>query len=571
MMFICLSVGTMMSQVEGQGYLVLQTADGQLVLKDSDIDRMTFDINDNINNQNFQHTWYVIGGDVADGTWNFDLIQGRIPMYIENEDNGIVTFTGYFAGKGFKVVGESWDDQWGIMYGGNFGDFWKDTASDIITVPSPGFYTVRLDNINDYLTITPVDITAPSYTTVSMSGTFNEWQDTDMQRVPGSNSHDWYCAITFDEDVEMKFKADNSWNVNWGRDIFPSGQGVQDGANIPVKAGTYIVFFNELTGYYHFYNPNNPVPDKYVVPTFDLPIEFDETYVDFETYESPTVQLFRNVHIPLEVDYAVSYQTVIGGISYDGLKEQISTSELESIVQNKYGLASMERELTVTVIADVMVNGFPEQYSASTTITCKLPKPTMPEYLYFIGATDGWSSSSQRLASPDFNGIYTGFCYVADPNGWGLEYKLKPNADNWDNDLNSDSFSQFLGDAKGTGGGNNNLSVSAGEGVYYMEVDMNNATFKAVKVNQMSIIGAFSNWSEDVDMTWDATTYSYKATGVGATAVGWKFRVNHDWTINLGGTLNNLSNYGDNLYVNANTIELFPTRRDSNNIYCTAE
>jgi hypothetical protein len=218
-----------------------------------------------------------------------------------------------------------------------------------------------------------------------------------------------------------------------------------------------------------------------------------------------------------------------------------------------------------------MVNGFPEQYSASTTITCKLPKPTMPEYLYFIGATDGWSSSSQRLASPDFNGIYTGFCYVADPNGWGLEYKLKPNAENWENELNSDSFSQFLGDAKGTGGGNNNLSVSAGEGVYYMEVDMNNATFKAVKVNQMSIIGAFSNWSEDVDMTWDATTYSYKATGVGATAVGWKFRVNHDWTINLGGTLNNLSNYGDNLYVNANTIELFPTRRDSNNIYCTAE
>lgn len=53
-------------------------------------------------------------------------------------------------------------------------------------------------------------------------------------------------------DGEAKFRADNDWTYNWGAGDFPSGVGIQDGANIPVPAGEYKVTFNSVTGEYSF-------------------------------------------------------------------------------------------------------------------------------------------------------------------------------------------------------------------------------------------------------------------------------------------------------------------------------
>jgi hypothetical protein len=40
--------------------------------------------------------------------------------------------------------------------------------------------------------------------------------------------------------------------VNWGATEFPTGIGVQNGSNIPITAGTYVVVFNDITGGYNF-------------------------------------------------------------------------------------------------------------------------------------------------------------------------------------------------------------------------------------------------------------------------------------------------------------------------------
>ena len=100
---------------------------------------------------------------------------------------------------------------------------------------------------------------------------------------------------------------------------------------------------------------------------------------------------------------------------------------------------------------------------------------------------------------------------------------------------------------------------------------MASATLNAVKVEKMGIIGGFNDWAGDVDMTWNATDYCFEATGVGVTDGGWKFRVNADWAINLGGTTENLVANGDNLTVAGSTIKLYPTRKGKDNIYCTVE
>lgn len=191
-------------------------------------------------------------------------------------------------------------------------------------------------------------------------------------------------------------------------------------------------------------------------------------------------------------------------------------------------------------------------------------------FIYFIGATDGWKSSDQKLALVDeAKGVYTGYVYVADPNGAGLQFKFQRVAGSWDNEINAGTFNTFSDAA--TTNENGNIGVNTGEGVYYFDVNLGEGTIKATKVETMGIMGQFNGWSSDAVMAWNAEEYCFEATNVGVTADGWKFRVNGGWDINLGGSLNNLTAGGDNITVAGNTVKLYPTRKTNDNIYCTVE
>ena len=191
-------------------------------------------------------------------------------------------------------------------------------------------------------------------------------------------------------------------------------------------------------------------------------------------------------------------------------------------------------------------------------------------FIYFIGSTDGWKSNDQKLALvDDAKGVYTGYVYLADPNAAGFEFKFQRAQGNWDTAIGAGTFVSFGGAAIGVDNGN--IGVNAGEGVYYMDVNLSEGTITATKVETMGMIGGFNNWDGDAKMTWNAEEYCFEATNAGVTADGWKFRVNSDWGINLGGSLNNLTAGGDNLTVAGNTVKLYPTRKTSDNIYCTVK
>lgn len=190
-------------------------------------------------------------------------------------------------------------------------------------------------------------------------------------------------------------------------------------------------------------------------------------------------------------------------------------------------------------------------------------------FIYFIGSTDGWKSSDQKLALVDeAKGVYTGYVYVADPNGAGLQFKFQRVAGSWDNEINAGAFVSFGGAATNENG---NIGVNAGEGVYYFDVNLSEGTITATKIETMGMIGDFNKWAGDAPMTWNAEEYCFEATNVGVTADGWKFHVNGGWGINLGGSLNNLTAGGDNITVAGNTVKLYPTRKTNDNIYCTVE
>lgn len=195
-------------------------------------------------------------------------------------------------------------------------------------------------------------------------------------------------------------------------------------------------------------------------------------------------------------------------------------------------------------------------------------------FIYFIGSTDGWKSNDQKLALvDDAKGVYTGYVYLADPNAAGFEFKFQRAQGNWDTAIGAGTFVSFGGAAIGVDNGN--IGVNAGEGVYYMDVNLSEGTITATKVETMGMIGGFNNWDGDAKMTWNAEEYCFEATfeapNVGVTADGWKFRVNGEWAINLGGSINNLTAGGDNITVAGKTVKLYPTRKTNDNIYCKVE
>jgi hypothetical protein len=122
-----------------------------------------------------------------------------------------------------------------------------------VPIATGGTYFVWFNDASGEYLIGPAANSAP-YNAVGLIGpaTPNSWDgpDLDIYKNPG-NAFKWSRVVTLAEGM-AKFRADDDWAVNWGASAFPSGVGVQGGADIGVMAGTYFVTFNTLTGQYYF-------------------------------------------------------------------------------------------------------------------------------------------------------------------------------------------------------------------------------------------------------------------------------------------------------------------------------
>lgn len=112
-----------------------------------------------------------------------------------------------------------------------------------------GLYEVSLNTATGEYNFLPVVY----YATIGIIGdaTPGGWvDDTDMEVDPDDPAQ-WSLRIELNTG-ELKFRADNDWMINWGSGDFPSGVGVQDGANVPVPEGEWLISFNTTTGEYNF-------------------------------------------------------------------------------------------------------------------------------------------------------------------------------------------------------------------------------------------------------------------------------------------------------------------------------
>lgn len=197
---------------------------------------------------------YLIGDATAAGWDNAANNDLMYPLLNSRVTPTVYTYTGFFKAGGFKLIKTrgSWDNQYGL--GDAAGQVSASGGSGNIPVPKDGYYKLTL-NVSA-LTYTLVEVVPPATTfpTVGIIGdaTPNSWDSSTPMTKSATDNHLWVISNVILKDGELKFRANNSWDVNWGTKSELFGTATPGGDNIPVKAGTYTIYFNDFTGAYVF-------------------------------------------------------------------------------------------------------------------------------------------------------------------------------------------------------------------------------------------------------------------------------------------------------------------------------
>lgn len=179
-------------------------------------------------------------GDATPGGW-----ATTTPMTQDPNDGNIWTISGPLGDGGLQFSINDGQILWGDT---GFPTGTAVEGGDTIPVTA-GNWFVEINTATGEYVFNIIEI----FETVGIIGdaTPGGWAvDTDMERSPTDSSL-WTLRIVL-TDGEAKFRANDSWDVNWGGGDFPSGIATRDGPNIPVTAGEYIVTFNSITGEYEF-------------------------------------------------------------------------------------------------------------------------------------------------------------------------------------------------------------------------------------------------------------------------------------------------------------------------------
>ncbi|ADV44996.1 DUF5115 domain-containing protein [Bacteroides helcogenes] len=208
--------------------------------------------------------YYIVG---AMQGWNADATKGKTCM-LYPQSAMIHSYTTQFKDDAnLKLWLGSDFGSWNACFGATVdGDnstsgSLTGTGAGAIVCPEKGaYYTFKVDFSTMTYAWTKLENQSPvSYKTVGLIGDFNGWGgDFAMTEV---TPHNWHGAgLAVSADGGIKFRANAVWDVNWGvgKDLSHDlsvdnyGVGVKNSGNLKIAAGTYNVFFNDITGEFVF-------------------------------------------------------------------------------------------------------------------------------------------------------------------------------------------------------------------------------------------------------------------------------------------------------------------------------
>ncbi len=204
--------------------------------------------------------YYIVG---AMQGWNADAATGKTCSFYPQSAT-LYSYTTQFNDAGNLKIWMAndfgnWDNCYGAQTDGDNSPAGNlvGSGAGAIVCPEPGaFYTITVDFGAMSYTWTKLDNQAPAeYSTIGLIGDFNSWGgDAAMTQVA---PHNWYISgLAIAAAGGLKFRANSDWAVNWGATLNVAeqnyGTGVGNGDNIAVPAGTYDVYFNDITGEFVF-------------------------------------------------------------------------------------------------------------------------------------------------------------------------------------------------------------------------------------------------------------------------------------------------------------------------------
>jgi len=213
--------------------------------------------------QEIKANLFLVGDATAPG-WNTD--NNNVPLFRDSENANIFYYQGRFAGgadiEGFKLLsmrGE-WQPQWGLSDGNFTNNEILGEDPNAFPVDSDAYFSFSVNTEDMTYTFEEVDASgAATYDVIGLVGDGSSvgWPNDDnptpdIQLTQLSfDPHIWYAESVTLTDGPIKFRANLAWDTSWGGgENFPSGQATGD--DIMASAGTYEVWFNDLTGRYIF-------------------------------------------------------------------------------------------------------------------------------------------------------------------------------------------------------------------------------------------------------------------------------------------------------------------------------
>ena len=195
---------------------------------------------------------YLVGDATAAG-WNTN--NNNQALYRDASNTNKFYFTGKFGTSMFKlleILGDNtWQPQWGLK-GGVVANS-DGGEPEPFTVSTAGYYTFEVDILAKTYSITPYSGAMTTYSSIDIAGNLNGWSGSTVLTQSSFDPHQWFIKdLVVSSNGEAKFRANGTWDINWGAAAEFSGQGTQGGANIPLNAGTYDVYFNDIDGRYVF-------------------------------------------------------------------------------------------------------------------------------------------------------------------------------------------------------------------------------------------------------------------------------------------------------------------------------
>lgn len=287
-----------------------------------------------------------------------------------------------------------------------------------------------------------------------------------------------------------------------------------------------------------------PAPDTHFVLVEDsadavlTTLQWTEVVYNLNNLPAPlyTVQMFMATGI----EDGSTWGDPIEILTQSEKTKSFTHAELNTAILNEIG-SDFPTDTIITagfqIKANVNANDVSKVIDALSEITSFTVTPYSAEVaggasLWVPGAYQGWSPpDAVQIWETDVAGVFEGFVYFpeADPFDGNFKFTAQPN---WDGpNYGAGATPGTLDTDPGAG----NLEIPA-PGGYFFTVNTNTLTW-TYEEQSWGVIGQWLDWSEDINLIWDADNQYLSVTVDDIPAAAdqrFKFRANDGWDINLG-------------------------------------